>query len=152
VEEGIEGDLMARILVIRAEMGKVVESKVVEGELYEVVRGYVSSASLEWDPRVSDFVVIKEDLETDVGDLPDRDTLESLTKYGSIEKVETGYRVRIPVYTISFDNRSLKEDVYVENKVYVISVYVNDDLRALLESEAASITVQETPPEGVSEA
>jgi hypothetical protein len=47
LEQDVEGDLMARILVIRAEMGKVVESKIVEGELYEVVRGYVSSASLE---------------------------------------------------------------------------------------------------------
>ncbi len=140
---------MAKILVIRAEMGRVVESKVVEGDLYEVVKRYVSLASLEWDPKVSDFVVIREDLTVDVETGIDQDTLESLVAYGFLKSSESGREVRVPVYTISFDNRSLDEDVYVENKIYMITVYVSEDLKTFLESEAASLTIQETPPEGI---
>jgi hypothetical protein len=41
------------------------------------------------------------------------------------------------------------EDSYVENKVYIIAPYVNEDLRILFETEAASITTQEAAPEGI---
>ncbi len=141
---------MTKVLVIRAEMGRITESRIVEGELYEVLKNYVSIALSEWDPGVSDFVVIREDLNVEVESALNQEILESLRTYGSLKESEGVLEARIPVYTISFDNRSLGEEMYVENKIYVISLYINEDIRVLLESEAASITVQGTPPEGIS--
>jgi len=138
-----------KVLVVRAEIGKVVMSEVVEGELYDVIKKYVSIASLEWDPRVSDFVVIREDLNVDVEGSLEEVVLEYLRSHGSLEEGEGVLKVKIPVYTISFDNRFVGEDLYIENKVYIIAPYVNEDLRVLFETEAASITVQEATPEGV---
>jgi hypothetical protein len=138
-----------KVLVVRAEMGRVVESRVLEGEFYEVVKKYVSIASSEWDPEVSDFVVVRDDLNVDVEGSLEREVLEYLRSYGSLEESEGALRVRLPVYTISFDNRFVGEDSYVENKVYIIAPYVNEDLRVLFETEAASITTQEAAPEGI---
>ena len=138
-----------KVLVVRAEKGKVIMSEVIEGELYDVIKKYVSIASSEWDPRVSDFVVVREDLNVDVEGSLEEEILEYLRSYGSLEEGEGVLKVRVPVYTISFDNRFMGEDLYIENKVYIIAPYVNEDLRVLFETEATSITVQEVAPEGI---
>ncbi len=76
-----------KVLVVRAEMGRVVESRVLEGEFYEVVKKYVSIASSEWDPEVSDFVVVRDDLNVDVEGSLEREVLEYLRSYGLLRRV-----------------------------------------------------------------
>lgn len=142
---------MVKVLIVRAEMGRVTESRVVEGDLGSIVKSYAQQAILEWDPGVSDFVVIREDVGFDLEGLVDDDTLRALEELGFLERSGGSLRVRLPVYTISFDNRALGEDQFIENKVYMITLYVNDDVRAFFEAEAASITTQEAKPGGVVE-
>jgi len=140
---------LVRVLVVRAEMGRVVESRVGEGELVDVVRECALRALSEWDPGVSDFVVIREFVEFEVEGSLGKDAVEALRGYGFIEESGESVRVKLPVYTISFDSRALSDDVYLENKLYLVTIYVNDDLKAFFEAEAASMTSQELEPGGI---
>ncbi|MDM7275214.1 MAG: DUF2286 domain-containing protein [Thermoprotei archaeon] len=126
---------MPKILVIRAERGKIVESKIVEGELRETVRKITSKALEEWDPEKSDFIVIKEKRKIETTQPVEMETLKTL------ENLEIGEtHIQLPIYMISFDNTMIEEDNYVENKIYLITLYANEEIKDLLEIEAAEIT------------
>jgi Uncharacterized protein conserved in archaea len=65
-----------KVLVIRAERGKVVKDEVVEGELKDVVKSKALEALNEWSPETSDFIVLKDERELE---LPLPLSLSSLT-------------------------------------------------------------------------
>jgi glucose/mannose-6-phosphate isomerase len=110
-----------KVLVVRAEKGKVIMSEVIEGELYDVIKKYVSIASSEWDPRVSDFVVVREDLNVDVEGSLEEEILEYLRSYGSLEEgegvmLEAHYTLR---NTLVDDARGLV-DALLEAEILVV--------------------------------
>jgi len=135
---------LAKILIIRAEEGKIVESRVEEGELYSIVKTILSSAGGEWNPVESDFIALREVRVVEVNSV-DPDTIEAIKKYSLVEENRGKFKITIPVYTISFDNRMISEDSYIENKIYIVTLYVNDELKDLFEAEAVEITA---PPKG----
>jgi len=142
-----------KVLVIRAEEGKVTESSVVEGELEAVVKEVARKALEEWDPRVSDFIVIKEVREVTLGlPIPGK-LVDILRPFGLRRKGSKEAAFDLVVYTISFDNRLVSEEEgsYIENKIYLIAPYINDDLRAELEAQAAGIVSPKQAPEGIEE-
>jgi len=140
-----------RILIVRSEKGRIVESDVVEGRLTDVVKDTARRALEEWDPEMSDFVVLKDVKEVEL-ELPiDPDLFDVLKEYGGLVRKGSVALARLPVYTISFDNRMITEESYVENKIYLVTLYINDDLKAQMEVEATSITSEKEAPEGIEE-
>ncbi len=139
------------MLVIRSEKGRIVESDVVEGSLTDVVKDAARKALEEWDPEVSDFVVLKDLKEIEL-ELPiDPKLFDLLREYGGLVRKGNVALAKLPVYTISFDNRMITEDSYVENKIYLVTLYINDDLKTQMEVEASSITSEKEVPEGIEE-
>ena len=140
-----------KILVIRSEKGKVVESEIVEGALEDVVKDTARRALEEWDPGLSDFIILKDLREIEL-ELPiDPKLFDILREYGGLAKKGNIAIARLPLYTISFDNRMITENNYIENKVYLVTLFINEDLKTQVEVEAASITSEKTVPEGIEE-
>lgn len=138
---------MARIIVVRAEHGEVRESRIVDGDFQTVVRDVARRALEEWDPLASDFIVLKDvreiELEAPMGELAELGNIVEL------EVSEEGVRARFPVVTISFDNRMVSEDKYEEHKVYILAPYVSEELKTVVEAEAAEITSPVEEPGGI---
>ncbi len=137
---------MPKILVIRSEKGRIVESKIVEGELQEIVRKITLKALEEWNLEKSDFIIIKETREIEAQSV-NLETIEALKKYEDL-KIEKD-RIQMPIYTISFDSTMIEENNYIENKIYLITLYVNEETKNLLEIEAVEITTPVKDLEGI---
>ena len=140
-----------KVVVIRSERGKITEKSVVEGKIEDIVKDAARKALEEWEPANSDFIAIKDLREVEL-DLPlNPDLVDFLREYGSLSRVKDKAVARIPIYTISFDNVMISEDRYIENKIYLIAPYINDDLVAELESMAAEYTAERTTAPGIEE-
>jgi Uncharacterized protein conserved in archaea len=140
-----------KVLVIRAERGKVVRDEVVEGELKDVVKGKALEALNEWSPETSDFIVLKDERELELPLPLKPELVDALRSIGSLSRTKDKAIVRFPIYTISFENKMVSEDKYVEYKVYLLAPYINEDLKTELEAEAQDITTEKEAPEGIRE-
>ena len=140
-----------KILVIRSEKGKVTETTVVEGDLREVVRSKAVEAVKEWDPESSDLVALRDSREIELPLPLKPEVIDTLNKYGDVRRAGNVAVASLPVYTISFDNMMVSEERYIENKIFLVSIYVNDEIKTLLEAEAAEITAERKEPEGIRE-
>jgi len=142
-----------KVLVIRAEYGKVVESDIVEGDLYEVTKEEVKRVIDEWEPRKSDFVVARDVREIEIKLPIDPALYDALRDAGiPLSRGKDKASAMLPIILVSFDSTIITEDEYQENKVLLIAPYINDDLRAELEAEAAEITSPKKGAEGIIEA
>ena len=140
-----------KVLSVRAERGKVVESVVVDGDLAEVVKQRAQQALSEWDPRTSDFIVLKDYRELELPLPISPDLVDLLREVGELSRTKDKAIARFPVYTISFENTMVSEDKYVEYKIYLIAPYINEDVKTELEAEAQDITTEKEPPAGIEE-
>lgn len=139
-----------KILIIRAEDGRVVKTLIEEGVLEEVVKKYASQALSEWEPIYSDFIVLKDKYEVRLK-LPIKPEQYEIIARFRPERTPDGYAVfNIPIYTISFDN-FWDNETYKDRKMYLIAPYVDEAIKAELEAAAAdstNIRKQETLPAG----
>jgi len=139
-----------KTIYIRAEKGKVVETTMFEDRPENVVKEAAREALEEWDPSLSEFVVLKDEERVTL-ELPLPKELEEIIKDFVVEKKnEKEIVIRYPYYTISFDNRKINED-YIEYKIIIIGPYINDDFTAWLETLAADIVSEHNPPKGIEE-
>ena len=53
---------------------------------------------------------------------------------------------RIPFFLVSYDNKSFGDTYYEEYGIYIITLYIGEDYRVMVEEFAASITTG--PKEG----
>jgi hypothetical protein len=142
-----------KVLVVRAEEGRLVESEVVEGGLTEVVKRVAAKALEEWNPETSDFIVLR-DVRVVTLSLPiPGDLVDKLRPYGLRRSGRDTAEFDLVVYTISFDNMMVggEEGGYIERKIYLIAPYINEDLRVELEKQAVDIVTPKEPPEGIEE-
>lgn len=140
-----------KVLAIRAERGKVVQDEVVEGDLKEIVKRKAAEALSEWDPETSDFIVLRDEREIELP-LPLKPELVDLFRsIGSLSRTKDKAIARFPIYTISFENRMVSEDKYVEYKIYMLAPYIDEDIKTELEAEAQDITTEKEAPEGIKE-
>ncbi|MGC9072237.1 MAG: DUF2286 domain-containing protein [Acidilobus sp.] len=140
-----------KVLSIRAERGKVVKDEVVDGDLKDLVKKKALEALNEWDPETSDFIVLKDEREMELS-LPLKPELVDLFRtIGSLSRTKDKAIARFPIYTISFENRMISEDKYVEYKIYLIAPYIDDDVKTELDAEAQDITTEKETPEGIRE-
>ncbi len=139
-----------KILVIRAEDGKVVKTVVETGTIEDVVKKYAMNAMREWEPIYSDFIVLRDKYEVRLKLPLKPGQYELIAKYRP-ERSPDGYAVfNIPIYTISFDN-FWDQGTYKDRKMYLIAPYIDESVKEELEQAAAdstNIMKQESIPTG----
>ena len=140
-----------KVIVVRSERGRIVESMVMEASIYDVVKDITRHVMDEWDPSKSDFLVMRDNRKVTIIGEPDPEFLKELEAEGRVERSSNGIEVQVPIFIISFDNEFLDDEDYVDNKVYVIAPLVVDSLREEIEVYAADLTVRREKPEGITE-
>lgn len=139
-----------KVVVIKSVEGKVESKEVVSGDIHEVVKQVVQRALSEWEPMFSDFVVIRDKYEVSLKLPLKPEEFERYKKFG-LRKTPDGYAVfDVPVYLISYDNEWRGDD-YVDKKVYLVSLYVNDQVLSEMEEWAAEATKESPPAQGLLE-
>ncbi len=129
-------------MVVRAENGKIVDSQIIDGEIIDVVKKVAAKAIEEWDPEFSDYIVMKDKYEVSLKLPLTKEQFERFRKFG-LRRTSDGYATfDIPVYVISFENQWVEND-YVDRKIYLVSIYVDDNIKKELEDWAASSTSEE---------
>ena len=133
--------LKGKFLVVEAVMGKIVESKIVEGEFGEIVKQAAREALGKWNPLEADFIAIRDDrLWRPAGD-EDEEFMKMLRERGFIEKTEEGEEIiRIPYYLISYDNEEIDDMNYREKALIVVTAYIGEAYKYEVETDAAELT------------
>ena len=134
-------ELRGKYLVVEAVLGKVVESRIVEGDFAEIVKQATREALEKWNPLEADFLAIREDrIWTPAGD-EDKEFMEMLRERGFIVKTERGEEViRIPYYLISYDNEEEDEMSYREKALIIVTAYIGEAYKYDVERDAAELT------------
>lgn len=128
-----------KTLVLSVEGGSIVSSKIVEDELEEVVKKVVVEVLPKWSPKTSDLIAMKYEHEITLKLPLSKELYEALSKYGLSRKSSSEVIARLPVYVISYENRWVGEDL-IDEKVYVISPYINDEIKNDVELLAIDLT------------
>ncbi|ABM81105.1 DUF2286 domain-containing protein [Hyperthermus butylicus] len=132
---------MGKVLVIRAEEGKIVSSDILDGDFAKIAKDVTARALTEWNPEESDLTALRTKLELRYPkplppEIADK-ILELSLKY-SLEGNDV--IVNLPVLVVSFDNRWIDETTYLDKKIYVIALYLDDNAKKQLEEYAAEAT------------
>jgi len=132
-----------KVLVINFENGSVVESKVVDEAIDEVVKKLLIDILPKWSPENSDLIVMKHEHEV-ILKLPlSKELYESIAKFGLSRRSESEVSARIPVYVVSYDNMWVGDEL-VDRKFYLVAPYVNEDVKREIELLVKDLTTPES--------
>jgi len=133
-----------KTLVVKAERGVGVESELVAERFSVVVKDIARKALEEWNPLKSDFTAIRDDRDVEI-DLPLKDPkLYDLLKNLNLTKISEDKAVfTLPVYVISYDSEWIGTEDYVDNRVYIVSIYIDDETKRLVEQVAQDLVSKE---------
>lgn len=134
-----------KVIVLKSENGKITSERITEGDLAEVVRRTAVEALKEWNELTSDFIIMKDSQEAKLP-LPLKPDVYEAVKNFLAGKDKTSAVLKIPIFIISFDN-VWQEDNFQDRRVYVVSYYINDDLKKTLIEYAEGITSEEKSQE-----
>ncbi|MEM0341014.1 MAG: DUF2286 domain-containing protein [Acidilobaceae archaeon] len=140
---------MTKVLVVRAEYGEIKESRLVDGNFIDVIKNVVRKAVEEWDPTKSDFIVLRDERVLEIKTSIDPSVLETLKEMNAVSESEDRVLVRLPVVTVSFENKMVSEEKYEEYKVYIVTLCIDEELKTSIEAEAAEITSPSEEPGGI---
>jgi len=136
-----------RIIILHSEDGDLTQVDEVKGNVYDVVKKVVAKALEKWEPRFSDFVVVKDEYEVSLKLPLTPEQYKKYYKYG-LQKTSDGHAVfKIPVFMVSYENQWMGGD-YKDRRVYVVTIYVDEDVMREVKEWAAQATSEqqgETP-------
>ncbi len=127
-----------KILVLKSEMGKVTSEQLIDGELGETIRKVATDALKEWNEYTSDFIIMKDLQEVKIP-LPLKPDMYEALKNFLAGKDKNVAIARIPFYIISFENE-WKENDFMDKRVYIVTYYVNEELKKEAVEYASSVT------------
>lgn len=129
-----------KVLVIRADEGKLTSSKIIDGDYNAVAKEVIKRALEEWNPGESDLTAIRTKLELRYKLPIDPDLYDKIRDL-NLELAREGNEliVNLPVLTISFDNAWL-DDAYLDRRMYIVSIYLDDSAKQQLEEYAIEAT------------
>ncbi|AEM39574.1 uncharacterized conserved protein UCP032756 [Pyrolobus fumarii 1A] len=132
------------ILVVKSVEGQIEEVKIVDDKsLTDVLREYVKKAADEWNPQLSDLTVMRTHYELRYKIPIDPDLYDIVTGLGlELEREGNEVIVRLPVFTISYDNR-WSGDTYRDIKVYVVTYLIEDSIKDQIVEYAKETTARE---------
>lgn len=126
-------------MILSVEGGNIVDSKVVEAGVEETVKKTLIEVLPKWEPKTSELIAMKYEHEVTLKLPLSKELYESLSKYGLSRKSSSEVIAKIPVYVISYENRWVGEDL-IDDKVFVISPYINNEIRKEVELLAMDLT------------
>lgn len=127
------------ILIVKAEDGRVVGSKIVRGELLSTVKEIANNVLREWDPKSSDYVIVRDKYEVSLKLPLSKEQFKKFSKF-DLRRTPDGYAVfEIPVYFISYENEWRGDD-YLDKKVYVVSLFIDEKVKGEIEEWASEST------------
>ena len=129
-----------KVVAVRAEHGKVVESYVFEANIEETVKDIVRQILDEWDPDKSDLLITKEVHTITVVGEEEQEVIRELEERELVEREGGSIKASIPIYYINFDVDLEEEEGMVINKLYIVAPLVSKEFKYEIEKEAASIT------------
>ena len=117
-----------RVVVLLSVEGNIESKEIVEGEVDKIVKDVATKALSMWDPSSSDFTVIRSYLELRYKLPINPELYDKLLELNlEVEKIgNTEIAVKLPVYTISFDNQWL-EDAYIDRRMYIVAPVLDDE-------------------------
>ena len=129
-----------KVLVIRADEGKLTSSEIIDGDYNAVAKEVIKRALEEWNPGESDLTAIRTKFELRYKLPIDPDLYDKIRDL-NLELVREGNEliVNLPVLTISFDNAWL-DDAYLDRRMYIVSIYLDDSAKQQLEEYAIEAT------------
>ncbi len=133
-----------RTLVLSVEGGTIVDSKLLDADLEEAIKRVVAEVLPKWSPKTSDLIAMKYEHEVTLKLPLSKELYESLSKYGLSRKSSSEVTAKIPVYVVSYENRWVGDDL-IDDKVVVVSPYVNEEIKKEVELLAIDLTT--TKPE-----
>jgi hypothetical protein len=136
------------VLIVRAEEGKVVESRVEDTKLEDAARAALLKAAETWNPLTSDLTAVHGELELRYKLPIDPDLYDRVMEL-NLEVMREGNEVivKLPVIVISFDNEWLG-DKYRDKKIYVVSHFLDEESRRQVEEYASEATKEPKSLEG----
>ncbi|WP_338600654.1 DUF2286 domain-containing protein [Sulfolobus tengchongensis] len=138
-----------KVLVIKSENGKVTSEKIAEGEISKVLRDVAKEALEEWNEMTSDFIIMRDTQEVRIP-LPLKPDVYEAIKTFLVGKDKKEAIAKIPVYIISYENE-WKESDFQDKKIYVISYYINDEIKKDVLADAAQMTSEQKQEEAEEE-
>ena len=105
-----------KVVVLRVSQGRVVDRKVEDGDIYDRVKHYAAELIKSWDPKVEDFIVVRDYVSVYFPVPITRELLDKIRNFQP-RRVEDRVEVTIPVYQIVYrsewvgDNLSIGESV-----------------------------------------
>ena len=133
---------MPGTLVVRAEKGKGAFYRVDNRDLYVVLKSVAMDALKEWKPEEgSEFIVMSDTLNIKL-DLPLEAGLFEIVRDLGLRKEGNKAVFDLPVYVVSFDNKWIDTDKYVDNKIYVVTVDLGSESVRKFIASWASGTVE----------
>lgn len=118
---------MSECSVVYVESGRIVKKEIVNGELVSVVKGLAKRLLEEWNPEMSDFIVLKDQYTISLRIPISRDVLDRLSRYSHVRRVGDKAEASIPVYEITYSNK-WTEDTLQTDRLVVILPNINDEI------------------------
>ena len=119
----------------------VVKKEIVEGDVYEVVKGVASELLKRWEPSVSDFIILR-DFYTVQYPIPvSKELIEKIKRF-SPKRVENSVQVALPVFEIVYGAQWSGDSIQVEEAT-VVFPYIDEKtteevLRGVVEGFSAA--------------
>ncbi|QGA54691.1 DUF2286 domain-containing protein [Sulfolobus sp. E5-1-F] len=130
-----------KILIVKSENGKVTLEKIAEGEISKVLRDVAKEALEEWNELASDFIIMRDNQEVRLP-LPLKPEVYEAIKTFLVGKDKKEALAKIPLYIISYENE-WKESDFQDKKIYVVSFYINDEIKKGILDDAAQMTSEQ---------
>jgi hypothetical protein len=130
-----------RVIVVLSEEGRISERRIVESKDAARIAKDIAARALElWDPTSSDFTIIRSELELRYKLPIDPDLYDIIEELKLPKEVESGELIiKVPVYTISFDNTWLT-DAYHDRRMYVVALVFDPEGEKQVEDYAREAT------------
>ncbi len=134
-----------KILILRAEYGKIKEKTISEGDFDKILKEVIIKTLDLWDPNKSDLIVVRHSQEVSIK-LPIKKEQYDLYSQFNLKRKGDYASFDVPLHLISFENQWIDNNI-VDLRIFVVSPYIDDYVSEKIEELAINIT----SPEGAKE-
>lgn len=129
-------------LIIYVNEGKVTKSERRNGDLSNNLKPIVVQILNEWNPEISDFAIVKDEL-TYRFKLPlNPKKYEVYSKFNLTKEGNEG-SITLPTYIISYES-VLTDDRYIDKKLAVVTYYIDEEVEKTAIEYAENLAKEET--------
>jgi len=119
-----------QIVVIEANMGKLVSKDVVDGNLQEIVKKIaIKYAQEKWEPTFSDFMVMKDEYESRLS-IPIPKEITEIIKKNNLQlrrEDSNTFIAVLPIYYIIYESLKIDEDSYHDRGIVGVALVLSDE-------------------------